>query len=262
MFIKTTESYTIYRTQNAGPNSNPNMIITFPTSRGHKHDMFQFGVLQSLMNENIVFLFMQTRDQECFYDPKLSDEEKTRNLETYLNEAKEIIDEVKIKYEPMTRRPILIGCSMGGYYAQLFFMKYPNQFDCISLGGFCDVSLMDRHADHMYQDDKTIDYWAHRDLWDRYNPCCLDIDKAIPLKNTNKIFSCFGVIHDQPLMRSVYEFCHRLETYSIDMYIKQYDLCHDFHAWGNMVRDIFKGTTPEFHDFRLNFYHDHDHKEA
>ena len=146
---------------------------------------------------------------------------------------------------------------MGGYYAQLFFMKYPNQFDCISLGGFCDVALMDRRADHMYQDDKTIDYWGHRDLWDRYNPCCLGVPTGhTPVKTT--IFSCFGVIYDQPLMRNVYELHSHLEAHSIDMYIKQYSLCHDFHAWGNMVRDIFKGTTPEFHDFRLNFYHDLD----
>lgn len=245
MIVKTTELYTVYRSQNAGPN--PNMIITFPPARGHKHDLFQYGILQPLMNENVVFLFLQTRDHECFYDPKLSDEEKTQNLKSYITEIKEVIDEVKGKYEPMTRRPILMGCSMGGYYAQLFFMKYRNQFDCISLGGFCDLAIMDHHTDHMFQDDKVIDYWGHRDLWDQYNPCCLQSDGSLQ----NKIFSCFGITCDQPLMRNVYDFYRRLGVYN---YIKQYNLCHDFHSWGNMVRDIFKGTTPEFHDFRMNFY--------
>ena len=64
-----------------------------------------------IFNENIVIVCFQTRNVDCFYNQQLTDNKKVNNLENYLRDVNEVIDDVLKRYKT-TRIPIVMGCSM------------------------------------------------------------------------------------------------------------------------------------------------------
>lgn len=238
------EMYKIY--EGVGLKENPVIMYTFPTSKGKKEDLINYGVLESIMDENIVIVSIQTRDDECFYSKEIKDEEKIRNVYRFIKDVEGIVKLVESKYK--TRKsPIVYGCSMGGYYAHLMYMMNQNKYDCISLGGFCDIKIMDRKARHKYECDKVINYERKKEEWDGVNPIAIKAEGEIE----RKIMSCYGTREDEELMRGIVEFYERLKTWN---YVGYYDMGHNFESWERMTRDIFKGERGEYHEFRKEFY--------
>jgi esterase/lipase superfamily enzyme len=225
---------------------NPTLIYTFPTSNGEKNDIYNLHILDSILNENIIIICFQTYDDICFYDQNIHDDEKILNLEQFLTDVEQVIKSTIEQYKTH-KIPILLGCSMGGYYAQLLFMRNPNKFHCISLGGVCDLSILDKCANNIFVGDHVINYNNNKEIWDKYNPCQIPMTEKLH----TKIISCFGMINDEDLIPNIVPFYTRINTWN---YIKYYDLCHDFSSWRFMAHDIFKGNMPDFHDFRIDFY--------
>jgi esterase/lipase superfamily enzyme len=239
--------YTIY-IPSGKIHDNPHIIFVFPTSNGDKMDIIHFDVLQSIYRENIIIVSLQTCDSNCFYDSSLSDLEKTTNLEEYLTHVNNIIDHI-LNTHQTNKKSILLGCSMGGYYANLMFMRYPNRFHCISLGGFIHLQILDKNATHQFNDDKIINYIVNQDLWNQYNP----IKLASSQHRDTYIISCFATTDDAVFIEDTKIYYSYLSNYR---HIKTYDdLHHNFSSWQQMASDIFKGSDPLFHDFRLIFYH-------
>ena len=226
--------------------ANPNIIFTFPTSNGNKLDILNFGVMLPIFSENVVIVCLQTRDYDCFYNPHITDNEKVINLENYLHDVDKVIDDVLERYRTI-KIPIVMGCSMGGYYAHLMYMRYPNKFNCITFGGLCDLSILDKNANNGLFNDRIIDYYNNKQIWDKYNPMAItNTDKL-----HTKIIACYGLPEDNDLINGVYEYYLRLNTWN---YIKKYTYGHNFTDWGKMLEDVFKGKTIEFHEFRREFY--------
>lgn len=230
---------------NQNVSDNPNVIFTFPTSCGNKMDLINFNVLESILNENTIFVFFQTDDPNCFYDPKLSDQQKAFNLEQFLLKLETTMYSILNHYHT-TKTPILFGCSMGGYYAHLLFMRNLNRFHCISLGGFCHLKILDK-KDGPFNGDKVIDYFNCQQLWDQYNPIMMRKINGLDVI----VISCLSLPNDYVFLNDMYVYYLRLDTWN---YIKTYNLQHDFDSWREMVKDIFKGDNQEFNDFRVEFY--------
>jgi len=214
----------------------PVIIFTFPTSNGRKDDLINFGVFDSILNENIVIVGIQTRDDECFYSQDLTDDEKIENLFIFLDDLQKVFKFVSDKYIT-TKIPILFGCSIGGYYAHLVYMMHPNKFHCVSLSGICDLTIL----------DQTINYATNIQKWKKLNPIEINICENI----YTKIISCFGMRDDLILTKNISVFYDKLKTWN---YVKYYDLNHNFNSWKIMTRDIFKGNLCDFHEFRNEFY--------
>lgn len=248
MIVENNNLFAIYRSDKC--DNNPHIIFTFPTSNGHHTDVFNFNVFNPIRDENVIIVMIQTNDYQCFYDPMMSDQQKMMNLDDFLSLIDTVFTLILCKYETK-RTPILMGCSMGGYYAQLFYLRHPNKFHCISLGGMCDISILDKNAVHNYSEDRIINYDIYKNQWDHYNPAVMPITEPLH----TRLIACFGAKSDMFLMKNCYEFHHRIETWN---YIKVYNLAHNFDAWRTMVYDIFKGSSLEFHEFREEFYEDYE----
>ena len=244
MYVEETELFSIFKSPNCS--SNPNIIFTFPTSNGSKYDIMNFDVLSPILNENLLIVLIQTDDYSCFYSTA-SDEIKIKYLSKFIRDVKNVFNYVLKKY-PTNKKPILLGCSMGGFYAQYFYMSCPNKFICFSLSGFSNLSLLDKNGQsHNFNDDKVINYYANKFMWDFYNPVYLEHKHRI----LSKIFICFAVHDDGIFIDDSVSFYYNS---NISNYIKYYDEYHSFPSWRNMAYDIFKGCGPEFHEFRLDFY--------
>lgn len=236
--------YEIYKCKNCS--RNPTIIFTFPTSNGKKKDILNLDIVAPILNEDILFVLIQTDDDNCFYNSSLSDNDKINNLNSFCKSIDKLFEYIFEKY-PTSKTPILMGCSMGGYYAQLFYMRHPNKFNCISLGGMCNIEILDINAEHLWNGDKIINYYENKKDWDKFNPYELDSTR----NTTTKLISCFGGKEDGFLIKDVYNFHQKLKTWN---YIKIYDLYHNHGSWYVMINDIFKGSSTEFHDFRMDFY--------
>lgn len=244
MIIETNKLFSIYKSCHS--DLNPTIIFTFPTSNGQRTDIINFNVLDPILDENIIIVMIQTQDDMCFYDPDMSEHAKMLKLSDFFNTIDTIFTNILSRYKT-TKTPILLGCSMGSYYALMCFLRHPNRFHSISLGGMCDISILDKNASQTPYEDRVINYYDYQDYWDHYNPIAL----PITTKFNTRLIACYGIKQDNFLKATVYDLHDRIKTWN---YIKMYDLGHDFSAWQNMVTDIFKGTSTEFHDFRIEFY--------
>ena len=243
MFLEEYKLYTIYHHDK--PDSNSKMIFTFPTSLGSKLDIINFGTLDSILNENIIFVFFQTNDKDYFYNNE-PDEIKVPILKKYITTVETTMPKIIKKYS-ITSTPVLLGCSMGGYYAQLFYFRNPSQFHCISLGGVCSLSTLDRNGTNKFDSDKVIDYWKNQKLWKEFDPIQLQIKRKQP----TKALLCFGCFDDNDFIVDTYYLYGNLPIWN---YIKIYMLGHNFPSWTQMIYDIFKNSNTYFHDFRIDFY--------
>ena len=82
MDLEENEYFSLFKyTNHEKPNK---LIITFPTSNGKKYDLYNYKVLDCILQENVLFMYVQTKDFVCFYDPKINDEEKANNLLNFL----------------------------------------------------------------------------------------------------------------------------------------------------------------------------------
>jgi len=236
--------FSIYKSERL--DKNPHIIFTFPTSNGQNTDILNFNVLESLLGDNVLIFMIQTQDYNCFYDPMIGDHRKIMNLSDFFQIVDTIFNNILVSYETI-HKPLLLGCSMGGYYAQMCFLMHPNRFNCISLGGMCDISVLDKNNPNTPWGDRVINYYNFKQYWDQYNPVAFPIKEKLH----TRLIACFGTRQDGFLMERVYEFHNRIETWN---YIKMYDLGHSFDAWREMATDIFKGTSQEFHDFRQELW--------
>ena len=244
MVLEETNNYSVF-SLSSNKSKNNKMIITFPTSNGYKYDLINFNVLDSIVNEGIIFVFIQTNDYDCFYNLDLTDKEKSNNLNNYILEIEKDIQHLIIKYDIKTI-PVLLGLSLGGYYSHLIALRNPNKFHCISLSGVCDLELLDKNQTHHYITDKVINYETKKYLWKHLNPINLIDNNTI-----SKFISCFGN-DDNLLIDNAYSFYENLDCWN---YIKVYpNELHNFSSWSRMIYDIFKSNSKEFHDFRKEFY--------
>ena len=196
----------------------------FPTSCGNRWDPYNFGLCDTVKDlNNVLIVLVDTPDMKSFY-ASVDQSTKISHVDKFVKDFDVLRKTLRGQFPNLQGPAILVGTSMGGYYASLLQMVYKGKDYVIGYSPLVDIRLMDN---------------VSGEEWNRLNPI-FSIDK-----NCEKIFYFYTL-----------DGCYTYLSDPVKKYLQPYihPGTHDWPTWRQMSWRFFKGSDVGPHSFRLWFY--------